>query len=97
MIEGVVLASITQLSLIRAFLTEALKTGEVLNSDGDRAMVRQIAFQLLSVENSLQAALAPPVPTAPTHEAQETREPKEPEPKELEPEPPLEGFISLPK
>jgi hypothetical protein len=53
------LATVDQLSIIRAMFAEALSKGEVFKADSDRAIIRTVAHDLLAAENHIRAALGP--------------------------------------
>jgi hypothetical protein len=59
----------TSLQQLRAMCTEAIDTGEIINSAAARQFVRQTAYTLLTIENIIDATL----PNAASGAAQQAR------------------------
>ncbi len=55
--ESNVIAARTSLQQLRGMCTEAIDTGEVIDTKAARQFVRQTAYTLLSIENILTATL----------------------------------------
>src|SRR5215472_4562657 len=60
--RGHLLATRNELQAMRAMMTEAIQNQEIIKDDAERQFIRTMAYQLIAVEQHLDAMLGEAVP-----------------------------------